>query len=156
MLSNIAQTYYYETQSDSSGGGYEAGFIVVVVLLSILLYVFGAIILGLVFKKAGQKMWPAWVPIYNTWLLMEISGKPGWWALISLVPWIGSIIFFVLYIIAMLELAKRFGKDVVFAVFGLVIFGFVGFVMLAFGKATYSADGELPSSAPLSPPVTQA
>lgn len=91
-----------------------------------------------VFEKAGRPGWAAIIPFYSTWVLFEISGKPGWWVLIALIPYIGSLIMFVMLIIAMLELAKRFGKSPTFAIFGLIIFQVIGFLMLGFGDATYN------------------
>lgn len=90
------------------------------------------------FEKAGRPGWAAIIPLYSTWVLFEISGKPGWWALVGLIPYVGWIVLFVLNIIAMLELAKRFGKSISFAVFGLIIFQVIGFLILAFGDATYN------------------
>lgn len=90
-----------------------------------------------IFEKAGRPGWTAIVPIYNAWTLFEISGKPGWWALIGLIPYVGWLAVLVLYIIAMLELARRFGRDNVFAVFGLIVFQIVGFFILGFGDDEY-------------------
>jgi uncharacterized membrane protein YhaH (DUF805 family) len=90
------------------------------------------------FEKAGRPGWEAIVPVYSTWVLFEISGKPGWWALVGLIPYVGWVILFVLYILAMLELAKRFGQTVTFAIFGLIVFQVIGFLILAFGDAKYN------------------
>lgn len=92
-----------------------------------------------VFVKAGKPGWAAIIPVYNSWVLFEISGKPGWWALIGLIPYVGWIILIVLYIIAMLALAKRFGKSATFAIFGLFIFQIIGFIILGYGSSTYNA-----------------
>jgi hypothetical protein len=90
-----------------------------------------------VFVKAGRPGWAAIIPVYNMWVLFEISGKPGLWVLFGLIPYIGWVILFVLYINAALELARRFGKSTMFGVFGLVIFQIIGFIILAFGDAQY-------------------
>lgn len=90
-----------------------------------------------IFEKAGRPGWAALIPIYNTWTLFEVSGKPGWWALFGIVPYIGWLVLVVLYIIAALELARRFSKDTLFAIFGLVVFQIVGFIILGFGDAEY-------------------
>jgi uncharacterized membrane protein YhaH (DUF805 family) len=90
-----------------------------------------------IFVKAGRPGWAAIVPLYNTWVLFEISGKPGWWALLGLIPYLGWLVLMVLYVIAILELSRRFGKDTLFAVFGLFIFQIVGFIILGFGDAEY-------------------
>ncbi len=91
-----------------------------------------------IFEKAGRPGWAAIIPFYSTWVLFEISGKPGWWVLIALIPYIGSLIVFVMLIIAMLELSKRFGKSTAFAISGLVIFQVIGFLILGFGDAIYN------------------
>jgi hypothetical protein len=92
-----------------------------------------------VFTKAGKPGWASIIPIYNTWVLFEIAGKPGWWALLNFIPVVGNIIFLVLFIVASLEIAKRFGKGPAFAIFGLVIFSIIGYMVLAFGKSQYQA-----------------
>lgn len=125
-------------------------------LLSLVFYVVGAVIYSFVFKKAGRPMWAAWVPIYNGWVLFEIAGKPGWWILSSFIPFLGSIIYLVLWVIAMLELAKRFGKSTAFSIFGLILFHLIGMIMLAFGKSTYNASdlayGQVGVSGNIDPP----
>ncbi|MGH7237947.1 MAG: DUF5684 domain-containing protein, partial [Candidatus Saccharimonadales bacterium] len=108
------------------------------VVAFIIIYLIAALIIGKVFKKAGRKQSLAFVPYYNLWVLFEISGKPGWWGLLVLIPLIGGVIYFILYTIAMLELAKRFNRSPVFAVFGLIIFSLIGFIMLGFGKSQYN------------------
>ena len=93
------------------------------------------------FAKAGRPGWQALIPVYNTWVLFEISGRPGWWALFGIIPYIGWLTILVLYIIAMPELARRFGKDTTFAIVWLVIFQIIGFIMLGFGDAEYKLPG---------------
>ncbi len=90
-----------------------------------------------IFQKAGRKdAWTAWVPIYNTWVLFEIAGRPGWWALLGFIPIFGGIVAFVVGIIAMIDLAKSFGKEGGFAAL-LILLPVVGYPMLAFGDAKY-------------------
>ena len=91
-----------------------------------------------IFVKAGRPGWAALIPVYSSWVLFEVCGKPGWWALVGLVPYVGWLILMVFYVIAMLELAKRFGQTTMFAVLGLIVFQVVGFIILGFGDATYN------------------
>jgi hypothetical protein len=97
-----------------------------------------------IFEKAGEDGWKALVPVYNSWILFEISGKPGWWALVGLVgiiPILGlfaGLAAYVLYILAMLELGKAFGKSTAFTVVALVIFSFIGLLILGFGNDKYT------------------
>ena len=85
-----------------------------------------------VFEKAGKPGWASVVPIYNTIVLLQISGKPGWWVLLYLIP----VVNIVIAIIATLGLARNFGKGTGFAV-GLILLGFIFFPILAWGDAQY-------------------
>jgi hypothetical protein len=85
-----------------------------------------------VFKKAGQSGWKSIIPIYNFFVLMRISGKPGWWCILLAVPVVGLAID----LLAMLSLAEKFGKSAAFAV-GLVFLPMFFFPLLAFGGAQY-------------------
>jgi len=86
------------------------------------------------FSKAGKPGWGALIPIYNTILLLEVAGKPIWWFLLFMIPFVNLVIL----IIVSLEIAKVFGKSATFAVFGLILFSPIGFLMLGFGKSIYT------------------
>jgi hypothetical protein len=154
VLSTFGSLYSYGPSSSSASSSHTwlYGFIPVILILAVV----EIIAIWRVFEKAGRPGWAAIIPLYNNWVLLEISGKPGWWALfalLSFIPIVGWIPYFVLYIIAMLELTKRFGKSPVFAVFGLILFSFVGLFILGFGKAEYH-DGPEAGSGPASPKAT--
>lgn len=85
------------------------------------------------FIKAGRKGWEAVIPIYNTYVLLQIVGRPGWWLLLMFLPLVG----FVIGIIFLIDLAKSFGKSTTFAVFGLILFPYIGFPILGLGKDKY-------------------
>ena len=85
-----------------------------------------------IFEKAGQEGWKSIIPFYNVWVLAEIVGKPGWFGLLMIIPYVGVVIAFYLYYL----LAKSFGKDVLFAL-GLIFLPFIFFPILAFGDAEY-------------------
>lgn len=150
MLEALAQTTYtYTTTSTSTAdeGALAAvlGLFTGVFLLVIIpLIVFYIVCLWKTFEKAGHEGWKAIIPVYNMWVLAEIAGKPGWWGIVGLagvVPFVGfiaSIAQFVLYVLIAIELAKKFGKDPVFSLL-LIFLPFIGYAMLAFGSAKYSA-----------------
>lgn len=104
------------------------------------------------FQKAGRPGWAAIIPVYNIWVLFEIAGKPGWWAPVMIVlaflPFVGAVIVLVVEIVAYVALGRRFGKGAVWSIFLLVIFGFIGFPILGFGKAQYRVNGFNGASAP--------
>jgi len=86
-----------------------------------------------IFTKAGKPGWAAIVPIYNIIVLLEIVCKPIWWFILLLIPFVNIIVL----IIVLIELAKRFGKGVGFAI-GMLILPFIFYPMLAFGDAKYT------------------
>ena len=79
--------------SSYSTGAAEGAAFVAIFLFLLGLVVFGAIasyiinsfLLSRIFKKAGVKSWKAWIPVYNTWRLLELGGQYGWWVLLPLV-----------------------------------------------------------------------
>jgi hypothetical protein len=87
-----------------------------------------------IFTKAGKPGWAAIVPIYNLVVLLEIVGKPIWWIILCLIPFVN----FVALILLAIALAEKFGKGAGFGV-GLAFLPFVFYPMLAFGDARYKA-----------------
>lgn len=85
-----------------------------------------------VFEKAGQPGWAAIIPIYNAYILILVAGKPGWWLVLLLVPFVN----FVIDILILIGVAEKFGKGGGYAV-GLIFLPFIFFPILAFGDAKY-------------------
>lgn len=85
-----------------------------------------------VFTKAGEPGWASLIPIYNVIVLLKIVGRPLWWIILLLIPFVGLIFS----IIVSIDLAKSFGKGTGFGV-GLALLGIVFMPMLAFGDAQY-------------------
>ena len=88
-----------------------------------------------VFTKAGEPGWASIVPIYNTIVILKIAGKPWWWFILFMIPLVGIVMM----IIAVIALAKNFGKGAGFAL-GLIFLPFIFFPILAFGDAKYLGD----------------
>ena len=122
-------------QSDTSGNNAAAagvGIGMTVVWLAIIVLMIAA--LWKVFEKAGEPGWAAIVPIYNFYILLKVAGRPGWWLLLYLIPFVN----FIISIIVSIDVAKRFGKGTGFAL-GLVFLPFIFYPMLAWGDASYTA-----------------
>ena len=64
------------------------------------------------FTKAGKPGWACLVPIYNVIVLLQIAGRPVWWFLLLLVPFVNIIVSFVV----VMDIARAFGRG---AGFGL-------------------------------------
>lgn len=113
-------------QNDGAAGGAFSTIISLVIA--------AAVIAGLwkVFTKAGEPGWAAIVPIYNTYILLKIAGKPWWWLLLLLIPFVN----FVVAILALIALAQAFGKGTGFAL-GLIFLSPIFIPILGFGSAQY-------------------
>ena len=85
-----------------------------------------------VFSKAGQPGWAAIIPIYNFYVMCKVAGRPGWWLLLMLIPFVNFIIAIILNV----DISKRFGKGVGFAI-GMIILPFIFWPILGFGSAQY-------------------
>jgi hypothetical protein len=99
-----------------------------------------------VFTKAGQPGWASIIPIYNLYIWCKIVGRPWWWILLMLIPFVN----FIICIILCIDLAKSFGKGVGFGI-GLALLGIIFFPILGFGSAQYqgpSAGDSAPRTAP--------
>ena len=121
----------------------------------IIIFIFGIIVLSLLivcivaqwklFKKAGKKGWESIIPIYNTWVLIEISGLNWWYFLISIGMSIintaangfGTINYIIgLYInfICYYNLAKKTKQnEILYGILGAFI-SFVPTLILGFSK----------------------
>jgi hypothetical protein len=99
-----------------------------------------------IFSKAGQPGWASIIPIYNWYILCKIVGRPGWWVILLLIPFVN----FIIGIILCIDLAKSFGKGVGFGI-GLILLGLIFFPILGFGSAQYqgpTAGSLAPGTAP--------
>lgn len=105
-------------------------FVFQLVLLAIGLLIIVA--LWVIFEKAGESGWKSLVPIYNIYILLMISGVPGWWLIMFFIPFVG-IVFSILL---MLALAKKFGKGALFGI-GLFFLPMIFYPLLAFGGSQY-------------------
>ena len=112
------------------------GLVIIVVPIAVL-------IIGIwkVFTKAGKPGWAAIVPIYSMMVMAEIAGKPNWWGLLCLIPFVGLIFA----IMIMHGVAEKFGKGIGMTI--LMFFG-IGWLILGFGSAQYQGSGEQPEYAP--------
>ncbi len=102
----------------------------IVFILAIAIFIIAA--MWKVFTKAGQPGWAAIIPIYNIYIMTKIAGKPGYWTLLCLIPFLNIIFLIWLYNM----ISKSFGKDEGFTA-GLVLLGLIFWPILGFGAAKY-------------------
>jgi hypothetical protein len=117
----------------ATGSGISMGIMVVYAVVLIFLFI---IPLWRIFTKAGQPGWGSIIPIYNIYLWCKVCGRPGWWTILCLIPFVNIVILIILSI----DLAKVFGKGAGFAI-GIILLGFIFMPVLGYGKAEYKGAG---------------
>jgi hypothetical protein len=121
----------------TNGGG-----ALIFLALALLFYVLSALPMWGTFQKAspqGEPAWAAFVPVYNFIVLLRIAGRPRTWAwflLLALIPTIGGIALFVIWIIVVNDVSKSFGHGGGFTV-GLVLLPIVFWFILWLGASRY-------------------
>jgi signal peptidase I len=50
------------------------------------------------YEKAGRKSWEAFIPVYNSIVLMKIINRPTWWTLLLFIPIINLIMIPVVWV----------------------------------------------------------
>jgi hypothetical protein len=83
-------------------------------------------------RKSRATRLAAIVPIYNFYIMLKIIGKPTWWLLMLLIPFLNLV--FLIWGYNMVS--KSFGKDEGYPA-GLVLLGFIFWPLLGFGDAKY-------------------
>ena len=144
LLLSIHVLVAQEPGTSSAGGGSPVpGIIGLLVGLLII------VAMWKVFTKAGQPGWASIIPIYNLYIWCKIVGRPWWWILLMLIPFVNFIILIILCI----DTAKSFGKGAGFGI-GLALLGVIFWPILGFGSAQYQgpAAGSLGSRAATSRP----
>jgi hypothetical protein len=85
-----------------------------------------------IFIKAGKPGWPAFIPIYNIIVLLQVIGRPLWWVIATFIPFINIVVGIIIGI----DLAKSFGKGPVFGI-GITFLSPIFLPILGFSDAQY-------------------
>ena len=102
-------------------------------IIYLALVVFLIVTMWKIFTKAGKPGWASIIPIYNIFVMLDIAGKPAWWFLLFLIPFVN----FIVGILVIAGIATNFGKGGGFVV-GMILLPIVFYPILAFGSAQYS------------------
>lgn len=106
-----------------------------ILTILIVLFIYETLLRCVIYKKAKEKAWAAFIPIYRNVVMLKICGMSPWWLLLLLVPVIGWILLFVISVASKFMLAEAFGKGAGFA-FGLWILTPIFESILVFSKKT--------------------
>lgn len=150
LLSLFGQTsndIYTVDTANAATGAVLVVLVLFAILFAIVAYIIISIMLARIFKKAGVESWKAWVPVYNTWVTLELGDQKGWWALVLFVPIINIVASVFLYI-AMYNIGLRLGKEGYFVLWALFL-PLVWYVWLAFDKSTWDTSAIIAASSPL-------
>ncbi len=142
MNSSIASLLAQVSDNDAAVAGG------ILALLGAFMFVFAlvglVVIIGMwkTFSKAGQPGWAAIIPVYNLVVLFRVAGQSGWLALtflLNFIPVIGGLAWLGIVIWNHVNVSKRFGHGVGFAL-GLVFLAPIFWLILGFGSSKYVGD----------------
>lgn len=142
-----SSTYTTTTVDSSAAAGVGIAFLLIYLLFLSVFTVLMIASMWKLFKKAGKNGWEAIIPIYNTIVMLQIIGRPVWWIVLFLIPFVN----FVVAIIVAIDLAKSFGKDAGMGIL-VALLPIIGYPILAFGDSKYvgpaaSQGGSTPATA---------
>src|SRR5688572_27994146 len=106
MISQILAAYEYVIVEDYTIKEVDTGLSMALLWLLLVLAVIMIASMWKIFTKAGRPGWASIVPIYNTLQLIWTTGKPWWWIVLLMIPFVNIIAIIVIYY----NLAKAFGK----------------------------------------------
>lgn len=133
VLVATAPSYY-----DDSGPNLlvNAGFFLILLGFEMLIIAVAFVVTGIMwagaFGKAGFAKRKAFVPFYNTWILVKMAGRPESHFWLQLIPYAGIYWTICTYY----DVARSFGKDAAYTA-GLVLVPVVFASMLSYGDARY-------------------
>lgn len=108
---------------------------IIMLFVGIVAYVISSFFLSRIFKKAGVEAWKAWVPVYNTWVLLELGDQKGYWAVLAFIPPLG-LVTLVFVIMAEYKIGLKLGKEGSFVLLA-IFFQIVWLIWLALDKSTW-------------------
>lgn len=143
LLQSVTEVTTTTTDLDPAVG---AAFGVFYLFFLAAVYVLTCLPLYGTFKKAGHPeapAWAAWVPIYNTYAMCKLAGRPGWWVVLFFIPVVNVVVSIILFN----DLSKSFGYGTGFTV-GLVFLTTIFLFVLWLGPARYQGPAALTGPRP--------
>jgi len=102
--------------------------LLVLVLIQVIILLLPSVGLAKLFEKAGVPGWKAYIPFYNTWIMLTLAERPKHWVFWQLIPVAGWFISLGIFV----EFVKVFGKfrfweHAAAALLPLIYFPLIGF-----------------------------
>jgi hypothetical protein len=136
LFSQTSNDIYAMDTANVMSSAAIAALIMFTFIFIIIFYILISIMLARIFRKAGVEGWKAWVPVYNTWVTLEIGGQKGWWALLLFIP-IANIIATVFLYIAMYNIGLHLNKEDYFILWAIFL-PVVWYAWLAYDNSTWN------------------
>lgn len=112
--------------------GFLAGFATVLLILEIAAYVYFCLCIYMIARKLDvPNPWLAWIPLVQLWTVVNCAGKPWWWILLLLVPFVNIIVGIMLW----MSISENLGRNKwlgLLMILPVVNFIYIG--ILAFSK----------------------
>lgn len=80
--------------------------VLVLIFIQLLILLLPSVGLYKMFEKAGVPGWKAFVPFYNTWIMLDLAQRPKHWVFWQFIPVVGWFISLGIFV----EFVKTFGK----------------------------------------------
>jgi hypothetical protein len=93
-----------------------------------------------IYTKAQKPGWACLIPIYNIIVLLKIVGKPWWWLLLMLIPFVNIV--FAIWMVNLLS--KSFGHGTGFTL-GLIFLSIIFIPILGLGSSKYIGPAGTPN-----------
>lgn len=131
------------TKIPGIGKGLIAGLGMIMIFLeiaSLLLYLFFCFCIFLIAKKLNVPApWLAFIPIINIWTIVSCAGKPWWWILLLLIPFVNIIIGILIWV----YITENMGKNKWLGLLMIVpIVNYIFLAILAFSKTEQAGTAE--------------
>jgi signal peptidase I len=102
--------------------------LLVLVLIQLLILLLPSFGLYKLFEKAGAPGWKAFIPFYNTWIMLQLAERPRHWVFWQFIPVVGWFISMGIFV----EFVKTFGKFRLYehalaALLPMIYFPIIGF-----------------------------
>jgi len=112
--------------------GLLAGFATVILIVEIAVYVYFCLCMFLIAKKLDvPNPWLAWIPIVQVWTVVSCAGKPWWWILLLIVPFVNIIVAIAIW----MAISENLGRNKWLGLLMMLpIVNFVYMGVLAFSK----------------------
>lgn len=131
-MTTVPAVFLQNDAAQAIGGGLfaVAGTMMLVFLAIAVVFIVG---MWKVFVKAGRPGWACLVPFYNIYVMCKMAGKPGWWLVLFLIPFVNIVIALKVAI----GIARSFGQSTAFGVVRLFLLNGIGYLVLGFGNYRY-------------------